>query len=70
VSFDGPLQPEDQPGSDQSDDSDEAGDEKSNVNVSLGIINSGPVQLDQPLDEPVTSGGSGIGTDSGVVGPE
>jgi hypothetical protein len=38
-------------------DKDEEGDSKGNANVSLGLINSGPVSIDQPVDEPVTSGG-------------
>jgi hypothetical protein len=54
--------------SDQGDDEDESNDKdkkgnggkKNNVNASLGLINSSPVELDLPIDDPVTSGSDGL----------
>ena len=59
-----PAEPNmDQGSSDDSDsddsDSDDKGDEKTNVDATLGIINTGPVNIEAPVDEPITSGGDG-----------
>jgi hypothetical protein len=42
-------------------DEDEADDGGSDADASVGIINTGPVSIDQPVDEPVTSGSDGPG---------
>jgi hypothetical protein len=43
---------------DQSDDQDDEGtdDDQAGFDASLGLINTAPVNLDQTIDEPVTSG--------------
>jgi hypothetical protein len=50
-----PSDPTDQ---DESDDSDDSGDESS-ADATLGLINTGPVNVTVPVDEPITSGGDG-----------
>jgi hypothetical protein len=40
-------------------DSDDSGDDQTKVDAALGLVNTGPVNIDQPVDEPVTSGGDG-----------
>ncbi|MEO6224719.1 MAG: hypothetical protein ABIO80_02545 [Sphingomicrobium sp.] len=53
-------------GSDQGDDSDSddeddgKGGKKTNVKASVGLINSAPVQINQTIDEPITSGSDGL----------
>jgi len=54
-----PSEPKD---SDDSDDSDDSGDQ-TNVDATLGLINTGPVNVTVPVDEPITSGGDGGGGD-------
>jgi hypothetical protein len=60
----GGTDPADPPGddgtddSDDSDNSDDSGDQ-TNVDATLGIINTGPVNIAPPVDEPITSGGDG-----------
>jgi hypothetical protein len=45
---------------DQSEDEDsDEGDDESSVDATLGLVNTGPVNIDQPVDEPITSGGDG-----------
>jgi len=44
---------------DDSDDADDSGDDQTNVDATLGIINTGPVNIAPPVDEPITSGGDG-----------
>jgi hypothetical protein len=51
---------------DEDDDSDDKDGKKTNVEVTLGLINAGPVQLDQQVDDPVTSGGEWMGDDVGA----
>jgi hypothetical protein len=47
-------------GQDEDQDSDdEGGDDSESVNTSIGIINTAPVNLEQQIDEPVTSGSDG-----------
>ncbi len=48
-------------------DQDEATDEDSDASVdaTLGLISNGPMAVDQPVDEPVTSGSDGGGGDPG-----
>ena len=47
--------------SDDSDDSDsdDSGDSQTNVDATLGLINTGPVNVSPQVDEPITSGGDG-----------
>lgn len=52
-----PTDPQDQD-SDDSDDSDDSGDQ-TNVDATLGLVNTGPVNVTVPVDEPITSGGDG-----------
>jgi filamentous hemagglutinin family protein len=54
----------DDQGDDDSDDSDDG--KKTNVEATLGLINAGPVQPDQQVDDPVTSGGEWMGDDVGA----
>jgi hypothetical protein len=54
-------QSDDQDDSDSSDD-DGAGGKKVSVKAGLGLINSGPVELDQQVDDPVTSGSDWLST--------
>jgi hypothetical protein len=54
-------QGDDQDDSDSSDD-DGAGGKKVSVKAGLGLINSGPVELDQQVDDPVTSGSDWLST--------
>jgi hypothetical protein len=65
LGFDSSL---DQGSDDQGDDdSDDNGDgKKSKVEVTLGLINAGPVQTDQQVDDPVTSGGEWTGDGPGT----
>jgi filamentous hemagglutinin family protein len=56
------------PSDDQSDqDSDDDGDDsddQTNVDATLGLVNTGPVNIEQPIDQPITSGGdAGFGGD-------
>lgn len=56
----GSNDPSDSPSDQNSDeDSDDSGDDQTNVDAALGLVNTGPVNLDQPVDEPITSGGDG-----------
>jgi hypothetical protein len=54
---------------DQSDDKkkdDDGSDDQAGVDASLGLINTAPVNLDQTIDEPVTSGrDAGLGDGPG-----
>jgi hypothetical protein len=45
-------------GDDEADEEEEAADEEGsgNADASVGLINTGPVSIDQPVEEPVTSG--------------
>jgi hypothetical protein len=46
--------------SDDSDDSDsDDSDSQTNVDATLGLINTGPVNVSPQVDEPITSGGDG-----------
>ena len=51
--------------SDQSDDeSDDSGDDsQTSADATLGLINTGPVNVNPPIDDPITSGGDGGFTD-------
>jgi hypothetical protein len=40
-------------------DSEDSGDDQGSVDATLGLVNTGPVNIDQPVDEPITSGGDG-----------
>jgi len=46
---------------DGDEDDDQSDDSESGADASVGIINTGPVSIDQPVDEPVTSGSDGPG---------
>jgi hypothetical protein len=52
----------------ESDDGDEGGDKQSNVDATLGLINTGQVSVDLPVDQPITSGSDGL-IDDGPPGP-
>jgi hypothetical protein len=45
-----------------SDDDEDSGDDSStNVDASVGLINTGPVSIEPPIEEPVTSGSDAPG---------
>jgi len=44
--------------------SDDSDDDDGSVDVSLGLINTAPVQLKSDLEEPVTSGGMDVMNDT------
>jgi hypothetical protein len=52
----------------EGDDSEEGGDKQTNVDASLGLINTGPVSVDLTVDQPITSGSDGMISD-GPGGP-
>ena len=43
------------------DDDEDSSDEDSSVDASVGLINTGPVSVEWPVEEPVTSGNDGPG---------
>jgi len=45
----------------EEEDSDDGEDSETKVDASVGLINTGPVSLDVPIDDPVTSGGDAPG---------
>jgi hypothetical protein len=49
------------PADDQADQEsdDDSGDDQSSVDATLGLVNTGPVNVNPPVDEPITSGGDG-----------
>jgi hypothetical protein len=53
---------------DEESDSEEGGDKQTNVDASLGLINTGPVSVDLTVDQPITSGSDGMISD-GPGGP-
>ena len=54
---------DDQSEQDSDDDSEDSGDDQSSVDATLGLVNTGPVNVNPPVDEPITSGGDGGFTD-------
>ena len=40
--------------------SEDSGDDETAFDASLGPVNTGPVQVEPPIDQPVTSGGAGL----------
>jgi hypothetical protein len=52
----------------ESDKKKSSADDDGSVNAALGLINTGPIQLKNDLEEPVTSGGIGIDLFGGSPG--